>query len=366
MLSDFIVAEREQILARARTRVAARNAPLATETELSIGLPAFLDQLHAALHRVASHQKADQADIGRSAVEHADELFRKGLTVAQIVHDYSDLCQVITGLAIELAAPIAPDEFETLNLCLDDAIASAVTEFSRLREGAIAAEGTERLGYLAHELRNVVNALMLSFASIKDGTVAPGGSTGEIHDRNLTRLQILIDRSLADVRLDAGTQNVERVAVRDVLEELEIGGTMLARPRKLQFAVVSVDAAVIVQADRQILTAAIANLLQNAFKFTRQNSRVWLRASATASRVLIEVEDECGGLPPGTPENLFRPFEQRGGDRTGLGLGLSICVKAVRAMSGELRVRDLPGKGCVFTIDLPKQPAPATPIRESE
>ncbi|HEY5239842.1 MAG TPA: ATP-binding protein, partial [Polyangiaceae bacterium] len=108
---------------------------------------------------------------------------------------------------------------------------------------------------------------------------------------------------------------------------------------------------------RQILAAALANLLQNAFKFTKAGTTVHFRASTTRDRVLIEVADECGGLPPGKTQELLRPFTQQGHDRTGLGLGLSICMKAVKSMAGELHVRDLPGKGCVFTIDLPKQPA---------
>ena len=70
--------------------------------------------------------------------------------------------------------------------------------------------------------------------------------------------------------------------------------------------------------------------------------------------MLVEVEDECGGLPPGKAGDLFRPFEQRGGDRTGLGLGLSITRKSIEADGGTVRVRDMPGTGCVFTIDLPR------------
>jgi signal transduction histidine kinase len=366
MLSEFISGNREEILARARVRVTKRNEALPPESTLSVGLPLFLDQLHEALRRSASQEGADQSDIGRSAVDHGHELFRKGVTVAQVVHDYGDLCQVITELVLEEDTVIPAGEFKTLNLCLDDAIASAVTEFSRLRERAVAVEGIERLGYLAHEMRNILNALMLSFASIREGVVTPKGSTGEIHARNLTKLQALIDRSLADVRLDVGMQNIERVAVREIIEEVEVGGYVAAQARGVRLSVTSVDANVIVEADGQILVAAIANLLQNAFKFTHKNSRVSLRASATATRVLIEVEDECGGLPPGRAEDLFRPFKQQGADRTGLGLGLAICVKAVKAMSGELRVRDLPGKGCIFTMDLPRQPPPPTPIRSRD
>jgi signal transduction histidine kinase len=122
--------------------------------------------------------------------------------------------------------------------------------------------------------------------------------------------------------------------------------------------VTSVDPTVTVEGDRQTLAALISNLLQNAFKFTRDHGDVALTARATADRVLFEVEDECGGLPPGKTDDLFRPFEQRGSDRSGVGLGLSICFKAAKANGGEIRVRDLPGKGCVFTLDLPRKPPP--------
>jgi hypothetical protein len=85
-----------------------------------------------------------------------------------------------------------------------------------------------------------------------------------------------------------------------------------------------------------------------------------LTVRATADRVLFEVEDECGGLPPGKAEDLFQPFEQRASDRSGLGLGLSICRRAAKASDGDLRVRDMPGTGCVFTLDLPRKPPPSS------
>ncbi len=74
--------------------------------------------------------------------------------------------------------------------------------------------------------------------------------------------------------------------------------------------------------------------------------------------MLFEIEDECGGLPPGKVAELFIPFEQRGDDRTGVGLGLAIALKAAKANGGEIHVHDLPGKGCIciFILDLPRQP----------
>lgn len=356
MLDDFLTANRDVIIARTRARVASRTSPRPSEVELNNGIPVFLDQLGGALRLAKSSSVIDHEEIGKSAAKHGQDLLRMGLTIAQVVHDYGDVCQVVTELAVEQQAQIASEEFGTLNLCLDDAIAEAVTEYARQREHAITAQGTERLGVLAHELRNLLAVAMLSFESIKSGRVATGGSTGLLHGRSLMGLRDLIDRSLATVRLDAGIEHFERTSVAELLEEIEIGALIQAQARGVQFAVTLIDRAVTIEGDRQTLAAAVSNLLQNAFKFTRKGGSVSLTARATADRVFIEVEDECGGLPPGKTEELFQPYSQRGDDRSGVGLGLAICLKAAKANSGELHVRNLPGKGCVFTLDLPRKP----------
>lgn len=359
MLDDFVLSNREAIIARTRARVASRASPKPSEAELANGIPVFLDQLVEALRRARSTTAVDLEQIGRSAGLHGHDLLRMGLSIAQVVHDYGDVCQAITELAVEQKVAMTGDEFRTLNLCLDDAIAGAVTEYALQRERVIADQGIERLGVLAHEQRNLLNAAMLSFDSIKAGRVAVGGSTGLLLTRSLLGLRDLIDRSLADVRLDAGIARFERLSVAELVEDVEVGALLQAQAFGLHLAVTAVERAVTVEGDRQILTAAISNLLQNAFKFTRGHGHhVSLRTRATADRVLVEVEDECGGLPPGKAEELFLPFAQRGGDRSGLGLGLSICLKAAKANGGELRVRDVPGKGCVFTLDLPRKPPP--------
>jgi signal transduction histidine kinase len=85
------------------------------------------------------------------------------------------------------------------------------------------------------------------------------------------------------------------------------------------------------------------------------HGHVAVRTLCGDERVTIEIEDECGGLPDNQDtEALFSPFgERRGRDRSGLGLGLSISRKAVKAFGGDILVRNLPGKGCIFTIELP-------------
>ena len=354
VLADFLVTNREAIITHARSRVASRKTPKATELELRNGIPVFLDQLGVALRLAQSGGGADNEQIDASAGRHGRDLFSMGLTIGQVVHDYGDVCQAVTELAVEMKAPVTGEEFQTLNLCLDDAIAGAVGEYARQRELTIRDEGTERLGDLAHEMRNLLNAAGMAFQSIRSGRVAVGGSTGAVLERSLSGLQNLIDRSLADVRLDAGVQSKDRISVAEFVAELEIVAQMQAQSRGLHFAASSVEEGVTLEGDRQILLAAVSNLLQNAFKFTHAGGTVSLKTHVTADRVSFDVEDECGGLPPGKTEELFQPFAQRGADRSGVGLGLSICRKAANANGGVLRVRDLPGKGCVFTLDLPR------------
>ena len=122
-----------------------------------------------------------------------------------------------------------------------------------------------------------------------------------------------------------------------------------------------------IDADRQVLAAVIGNLLQNAFKFTRSHSAVTLKVLARVDRVLIEVHDECGGLPEALEGKELSPsFEQRGADRTGLGIGLAFSRWGAEVNGGRLYARNLPGSGCVFTVDVPRSSVPATsPLRST-
>jgi signal transduction histidine kinase len=355
MLSEFVTANREEIIARCRAKVAARMAPRATELELEHGIPLFLDLLVATLH---TKRRAAGSRVDATATLHGSELLRSGFTIAQVVHDYGDACQAITELAIELAAPITTQDFGALNLCLDDAIADATTEYGRQRDINIEAAATERatedLGILAHELRNLLGTASLAFEVLSSGSVGIAGNTGKVLGRSLTGLRDLVDRSLAVVRLKVGIESRERIVVGELIEDVEVTAFLEANAAGHQLTVDTRDPRAVVMADRQILASIIANLVQNAFKHTYPRSNVILRTSATAASVLVEVEDQCGGLPPGKCEELFKPFDQRSLNRSGLGLGLVICRRGVEAIGGAIRVRDLPDKGCIFTVELPR------------
>jgi len=232
-----------------------------------------------------------------------------------------------------------------------------VTEYGRGNQPVLDTESArddERLGFLAHEIRNLVGTASLAFEVLKTGNVGIGGSTGRVLERSLSALRDLINRTLAEARLRHDIRDRTRFGIAEFLTELAPAAALDAAARGLSLNVETGGAGVSVDADRATLAAMVANLLQNAFKFTRPGTTVTLRASETSDRVLIEVEDECGGLPDGNANDLFQPFEQRNADRTGLGLGLAISRLGAEANNGRISVRNLPDHGCIFTIDLPR------------
>jgi signal transduction histidine kinase len=377
MLHEFLATNRADLIDRCRLKVAQRRAPKASDAELEHGIPHFLNQLVKTLRveqtsepltsRMVSGESGGEgselSEIGTAAAQHGRELLRDGVTVDQVVHSYGDLCQAITDLAFEQEAPVGVDEFRTLNRCLDNAIADSVSEFAYQRDLLLEDAGVhalnERLGFFAHELRNLIQNATLAVSALKAGNVGLAGATGAVLDRSLIGLRNLVDRSLADVRVSAGMPpRRELIPLAAFIAELKISAALEAQARGCGLDVSEVDPGLAVEADRELLFSAIGNLLQNAFKFTEQSTEVVLHAYAAGDRVLIEVEDCCGGLPVGDAERMFKPFAQESTDKSGLGLGLSICRRSVEANGGLLSVRDMPGAGCVFTIDLPRHAAP--------
>ncbi|MHB8720304.1 MAG: sensor histidine kinase [Steroidobacteraceae bacterium] len=369
MLHDFIKTNRAELIDRCQAMVESRSEAKLTDNKLDHGIPIFLDQL---IETLAIEQaceprekrmppgapRGSNSEIGSMAALHGRDLLERGFTLEQVVRDYGDVCQAVTHLALETGTTIQVDEFRTFNQCLDNAIAGAVTEYAFRQAEVTTEEGFQalnsRLGPLAHELRNLLHIAMYAVKAIKAGSVGVTGATGAVLDRSLLGMRNLIDRSLAEVRVTAGLPaRLKAVRLADFLGEVATTSSLDPLARECSFKMSAVDPDIEVYVDPDMLAAAIGNLLQNAFKFTKRHSEVHLHTRLAADRLLIEVEDHCGGLPAGSHEKLLLPFVQAGEDRSGLGLGLDICRRSIEANHGALRVRDVPGVGCIFTIDLP-------------
>jgi hypothetical protein len=186
-LHEFIRGNREELIRRCRAKVAQRSAPPPTEAEIDSGVPLFLDQLVEELR----HGPSKTHEISTSAVRHGGDLLLQGFTIGQVVHDYGDVCQSVTDLAVELAAPISNDDFRTLNRCLDDAIAGAVTEYARAQDVARNGE--------SDELRSLTNTAITAFEVLQTGSVGIAGRTGGLVLRSLLGIRALMDRPVAKI-----------------------------------------------------------------------------------------------------------------------------------------------------------------------
>jgi signal transduction histidine kinase len=363
MLYEFLIKERESILAQCKQATLENLGAKQTSVLMEDGLPVIFDQLVEVLRRdhtfgIGPESGQDAADNRTSATKAAKdqgkEYLRLDYTVSEVVHSYGALCQAITGTASHKNFKITSTEFRHLNLALDTAIAEAVTEFQKVQTEAVSVAEVKRLGFLAHELRNSLMSASLALEMIESGGVGIRSATSSVLGRSLQRMKELIDTSLTEVRLRIEpVAHMQRVRVGDIISDVEATATRDAQNKNLRLVFDS-PGAIELDVDRQLIVSALANLVQNAIKFTRPESVITVRTQEAGNRVLLEVEDECGGIKEEKIEELFRPFTQQDLDRTGVGLGLAISRKAIELNNGTLSAHNHTGKGCVFTIDLPK------------
>jgi len=372
-LHDFLDANRTALVDRCRDRAAARRAPRPLAGGLDHGISILLGQVIETLRlehfadgkngRTAAAFGPDafrlESEIGDAAAKHVHELLLRGCAVDEVVHGYGDLAQAVAELAIEKSEPIAPEAFALMVRCVDRAIANAVTEFYRRRDRLIAAaDGRtmgERLGLVTEELRVLVNTALLSFVAIKEGGVGLRGATSAVLERSLVGLSELVAQTLMEVRLATGEPaHLDEVAAERFIAEVRVAASLEATSKGCELTVFPVERGLAFQGDRQMLLSAVLGLLHNALEQSPPRGQVWLRAHATAERVLIEVEDQGGGISEGARASAL--LAPAGGSSRGVpSLRIHASRRAVEAMGGNLGIRDMPGVGSVFTIDLPRR-----------
>ena len=220
MLHEFLTAHRAELIAHCREKVARRYGAAKVPQVVDHGVPLFLQQLvHTLESEQATTARAESqpgpspvpTDIGRAATIHGIELLRLGYTVDQVVHHYGDVCQAVTELAVKRTAPVTADEFRTLNRCLDEAIADAVTAFIDERENAILDDSANlhlRLGRLAEEHKKLIDVALQTLASIQTGTVGASGATGVALASTLMQLRDVIELALPEIRLLSGMTTI--------------------------------------------------------------------------------------------------------------------------------------------------------------
>jgi len=212
MLHEFLSSNRDELIRRCRSKVAKRSSPPVTESELEHGVPLFLGQLVEALRYAeapgSGRKNPGAAENSRTAALHGKELLDEGYTVDQVVHGYGDVCQSVTELAAEKAAPITVEEFHTFNRLLDNAIADAVASYGWHRDESASSQGNrslhDRMGAVADQQRRLLATALKALEALKVGNVGVRGATGTLLEESLLGLQDLVDKSLPELRLSSG------------------------------------------------------------------------------------------------------------------------------------------------------------------
>lgn len=323
--------------------------------ELVNHLPKFLDEILAALRDDAGLSSVGPApEDSPTAAGHGEQRLGLGFSLDSVVREYGALRNAIVATARDAAVEINTREMELVSDCIITGIAQAVSEYARQRDAELLRQANEHFAFIAHELRNPLSAASLAFEQLQATGLLPSNNrnVGAL-ERGLLRTNELIDQTLRVARIASGIElRREPTTLRALFDDVVLGAISEAESRgvDLQVSLASDES---VKVDIRLLRSAVGNLLRNAVKYTHANSTVVLRGDVANNRATIEIEDRCGGLAPGKVEEAFAPFVRLDSQQTGFGLGLAIAKQAVDAHGGAIRVQNLPGKGCIFVLELP-------------
>jgi signal transduction histidine kinase len=358
--TDFLRNNRQRLVGRFVERMydgAAANALPAQEVANSLG--EVIAELANAVERRAKFPGEQGEGASAAAKRHGRQRFHLGYDLATVVREYDVLRDVLFEEMVEADVVPSLDEVRVLSSQIIGAVADSAEQYAQERDELLKSQATRHLAFLAHELRNPLSSMGIAFSLLKNGGLLPDShpSVGVL-DRGLSNLKQLIDDALVDVSLKHGKGLV--VAPMDVaalVARVVEDATPQATHKKVSFVVDCESPPC--SGDVRYIHSALSNLVRNAVKFSKAGGTVRVAVRSAEGRVVFEIEDECGGIAQEEVEKLFDPFVQRGEDRSGFGLGLSIAKQATDAHGGSLRVHTLPGRGCVFVMDLP-QGGPST------
>ena len=247
------------------------------------------------------------------------------------------------------------------------ALLAVAAERDKLQRDALEAEALRRtdlvktalLRAVSHDLRSPLTAVRTAIGALRNRglqlTDADRDELLETIDLDSARLQRLVGDLLDLSRLEAGSIPVEHEVwslddlARDAVDSLA------ARSR-----VEVTGEAPLVDVDGTQIQRVLANLIENALKFSPPDTPVTVRLTATRKEAIVRVIDHGQGLAEPELERVFEPFYRRNGDaQSGAGLGLAIARGFAAANGGRLWAESKPGQGATFALALPVVEVPA-------
>lgn len=229
-----------------------------------------------------------------------------------------------------------------------------LTEADRTRTALLAA--------VSHDLRSPLAAVKASVSSLRSTDVTFSAEDEatllETIEVSADRLNALVTNLLDMSRIHTGAVNVK-------LTEVSLGRAVnyaiapLADHERIK---VDVDADLVVMADPGLLDRVLANLAENALKYTPQGADIRIDGATMGNRAVVRVCDNGPGIADHDQDQLFAPFQRLGDipQKDGVGLGLAVARGLTEAMGGTITTEDTPAGGLTFVLDFP------CPVGESE
>jgi len=351
-LHDVLAATRDEVIERWKAQVRGTLAPQAMPTsELTDHIPEFVDEIVFALQADAGFTVPD---AGPTAAGHGAQRLRLGFSLDSVVREYGALRDAIVETSREASATITFRELQVLFDAIVDGIARAVAEYTRQRDAELSRQANEHFAFVAHELRDPLSSASTAFQLLKyKGQLPTEGRAVGALERGIIRATELIDQTLQMARVASGIElRAEPTTLAKLFDEAELSSVSEADAKSIDVRTV-VTGEDVIALDIRLVRSALGNIVRNAVKYTPSGHRVEVRGHVVDGRAVIEVEDRCGGLPPGKVEEAFGPFVRMTNREKGFGLGLAIAKQAVDAHGGSIRVQNLPGRGCIFVLEFP-------------
>lgn len=313
-------------------------------------VPDFLEELAGELEGRVSRPMV--ADVAGSSVMHGLDRLRLGFDIEEVVAEYSALREVLGDLLVRSGHNCASEGYRLIHRFLDKTIGLAVKTYAKQKADEVQLQRQEYLSFVAHELRTPLSSIAMGLALIERSYVGSGETVSlfqAVH-RSVGRLKSLVVRV---VREENGGQAAERVATR--LKPVVQGCLDELAPMALFTGVLVVNAvsdALVCQADPDLLTQILQNLLSNAIRYS-PGGEVTVGARVLADETECWVQDNGVGIPADRIERVFAKWEtDPDSEAEGMGLGLNIVRQYVEAHGGRVSVESLPGEGATFKFTL--------------
>jgi signal transduction histidine kinase len=230
------------------------------------------------------------------------------------------------------------------------------------RMAALERTKADFLRLASHEMRGPISVVSVYASMLAEGSL--GQVSEGVHETSviiaakIRELNRMVDQILEASRLDDPTLplNVSTFDVREIvphaIEQVHEG-----RKQQHQLKVDIGADPVFVRADRDRVLMIVANLIDNAIKYSPQGGEIHCVTVRSGGRALVRVTDHGIGIAQGDLPRLFSRFSRVGGARTeaipGTGLGLYLCKEAARLQGGDITVESTLGEGSTFTLELP-------------